>query len=399
MTRLAGALLVLGVATAGAARAAEPLCRVTLTLSPEQPFVEQAIDWYLLIESRPEVHTIEWSEAPRFPGARAERVRVVSDAPHDVVWKHSEERRVLFAERAGELRLPEARLRCTSGAGSQEVALAARRLAVRPLPGPRPPGFGGLVGRLGVRRTVSPQELRLGEAVRVRVELRGGGNLWSAPETVAMPPVAGAELFPQPGELRIERGGGLRVARTIVYDVVPRSAGRFELPALAIDWFDPETARFRQARAPAVAIAVGQRAARAPAPEPPEPAPRGAGETGGLLALAWLWTALKAGGVVAAALGLGLWLRGRRRVRPAERTARVPEAGDAAALARALREALVHRLPDTARLSPDEILARDDLAPPERAAAELLAAAERARFARDAPSPARDAVARAIAAL
>ncbi|MEE8475974.1 MAG: hypothetical protein V3T01_11510, partial [Myxococcota bacterium] len=72
---------------------------------------------------------------------------------------------------------------------------------------------------------------------------------------------------------------------------------------------------------------------------------------------------------------------------------------EAAALSRALREALARRLPEARTGSPEEILALPSLAPAERESAQRLAEVERARFDPTALAPEAGAVERALTEL
>jgi hypothetical protein len=71
----------------------------------------------------------------------------------------------------------------------------------------------------------------------------------------------------------------------------------------------------------------------------------------------------------------------------------------AAALARALRAGLARHLPEAERRTPEQRLAGASLSAPVRAALELLAEVERARFDPAARAPEREAIERVLAQL
>ncbi len=381
--------------------ATEPPCRARLEVAPETPFVEQAVEWRLRIESRPSVNRIDWIVAPSFPSARAERVMILPDTPLDTGWRLRREERMVFPERPGRLRLPAARLACESDDGRHVLEVAPRTLEVRALPAAqRPAGFQGLVGPLTLRRYLRPESLTLGEAARVTTSLRGAGNVWAAVDPHGSLALDDAEVFFLPVQTGIERSGGLRVSKVFEAEIVPRHTGVVTLPGLRVSWFDPESGRYQEESVPPLTLRVGARAV-APTPKSvPAPATRRVERSRGVAELlpdAWLWTPVPAALILGVLATLAFGVR-RRRARLAR-----PEANDtgneddpAIRAERALRQALAAHLPETARLAPAAILARDDLSPAQRAAAELLARAERARYDRDAPIPPPAEVARRI---
>jgi len=385
---------------------AQPPCRASLRVEPATPFVEQAVAWQLEIASRDDLDRVEWLEAPAFPGARAERVTILPDARDDAGWRIRRDERVLFPERAGPLLLPAARLACGSADRWHEVRIPSHNLEVRPLPAAgRPAGFEGLVGPVTLRRYLRPERLTLGGSARITVSLRGPGNVWAASDPLRELTVAGAELFPRKAQGGIERGGGLRVTRVFEVDVVPRHTGVLRLPPLRVDWFDPETGRYRSESVPGGDVPVAERST---ANDPPAPESVGSSESrqapgsGALretLPAAWLWVGARALLVLGLLAGIAWRLRARRA---AEGGHTAPKGGSddpAARAERELRAALAAARPDAFRLGPEELLARDDLGPNERAVAELLRRAERARFDRAVAPPPPDEVAAGIEAL
>jgi hypothetical protein len=393
-----------------AAASAEPTppCRIEVDLDPPRAFVGQQVLYRASVWMRDEVEAFEWSRPLASPPVRSEGLpgdpRGERERAGGVSYRRHDERRALFPERSGSLRLAAPQGLCRSAVGTTAVAVPEVRLTVVDWPPGAPEGFGGLVGPVGLHRTVTPREVHLGESVRVALMLRGAGALWALPSP-HRDELAGAELFPQRPELVLERGRALQLRRHFVYDLVPRQPGPLTLPALEIPWLDPATGRYTASRSPAVTLRVLPRAAPASSPARATPetvADRGAGGPGlspGVAAglLAALGAALAGAG--------GVLLRRRRlrsgEVREALRQARAaPGAREAGpALERALRAALRRHVPDVGALTPAELVARDGLPPPVREAAQQLAAVERARFDPRSPPPDVDAVARAIAAL
>ncbi len=406
-------LLVLGASSAAASGSSDaPPCSASVELVPANPFVDQQVLHRVVILTRDEVRSVEWLAPPDFPGFRAERLPGRPQAGRALRWGASyrvrEEHHALFPERSGERVIPASGLRCTTPGGVHQIPLSAAALRVRPLPeAGRPPGFSGLVGLIAVSRRVAPRSLALGGSFTLSVTLQGHGNLWDATDPLAnTEALDDAQIFPRRPALELDRGLRLGVRRRFAYDVVPRREGTLALPALQIPYFDPEAGRYGVASAPPVEIEVTPRAAtpagadgatRSQArPAATEPA-RGASH--------WIWSVPAAALLAGAALWLGLRRRAGRHVRDASLAeaaaarARGDVDAEASALARALRVALEPHAPGAGGLAPEELSAGRALAPAAQRAAQLLAAAERARFDPGAPPPDAAAIERAIADL
>ena len=391
------------LALAGAARA-EPLpCLASVSLEPERAVVGQQVLYRLQILRRASVSSVRWAEPLSFPSFRAEWLPGRSPDPaisgiggHFLVF---EERRALFAARAGDLAIPPARLACDIGDPEPvEVEVPGANLHVDPIPnGGRPADFTGVVGRVGVTSRASSARVALGSAVVLDVTIEGAANVWAAAAPLAS--IAGADLHPRPPALALDPGPELLARRSFVYDVVPRRVGAIAIPSMRVPWFDPERGAFEVAEAPTLELAVDEApapSAQAPAPTrpqrsapPPEP---------GKADSSWRWAlgsalALIAASSLFAAARFAIWRRAPRRAarahlaRAAEALGRGEAQEGSRALAAALRAALEVRLPGARALAVEEIRARcaQDAAAGE--AVEALASLERSRFARVPASP------------
>jgi hypothetical protein len=403
------AALLAALAFAADARAAEPACRATVSLDPARAVVGQQVRHRVRIERRDDVRDVEWLEPPVFANARAELLppepqpRIERDG---VGYEVYDERRALFPERGGRFALPPASLRCQLAGGAQEIRVPGAALEVEEPPAAgRPGGYGGLVGPMLLSLSVTPERVALGGSLRVALMARGTGNLW----VLDAPPFpsnafSGADVFERTPELAFERGRELFVRQHLAVDLVPRRSGPLRIPALAVTFYDPERGAYLAATTEEVVVTVVE--SEASAAEPAERArgaaalaPRGGGRTAALLAVAAAGFAI--GGVAA------WWVRRRRAAedlpaRELENAARAHAAGDATAAlgahARALRAALSRHVPGAAALSVEELMARDP-SPAVRAAVELLARVEQARYDRAAPAPAPEQIERAVRAL
>lgn len=393
MSALARGALVLslagGLATGAGIADAEAPCAAVGRFEPAEAMVGQQVLYRLEIASTEAVDGLAWRSPPTFPGFRSERLagrpRPSRVDPDGTRWRVREEQRALFAERPGERRVGAAVLLCRVGGREVEVAVAPAALRVVPAP----QGAGGVVGPLAVLTRVAPDRATLGESVSLEVILRGGGNLWDLPDPLEGFAPPDTEVFRRRPELRLEPGTRLLVRRTFHYDLVPHTAGHLRIPALEVPYVDPDTQRIQVARTEPVQVAV---AARGPGQATPGPEVVAEAEPStGTTPSGWLppvlLVALATAGAGAGIAGRRWWRR--RALRLASRAGLAAAAsarasgdvdGEAAALARTLREVLALHLPG-ARQRPAEDLAADPaLRGPVARAAQLLEDLDRARF-------------------
>ena len=402
----------LATATPAAAVAADPpaLCEASVSLDPARALPGQQVAYRLHLLVRSDVGEVAWELPPGFPGLRAERLAAEPITRQiersGAIYQIREEARAPFAERPGRVTLPSARLACRArGDLSASIATPESVLEVIPFPeADLPPGFGGLVGPLALRSSVTPRSVALGQSVRVAVTLQGDGNLWDAPDPeLSSEALGGAEVFQRPSELVLDRGTRLVVRRTFAIDVVPRREGVLHIPSLAWSYFDPASGTHAEVVAEAVDVAVGPRASARSEREPATPAPEPAAPSARHSFTSWV----AAGLLLLAGIGAAGWRWLLRRLgvarAVAEALARAESAraagdrdGELSALARALRAAARPELGAALEGRPEEIPA-SGLSPRARAAVELLLRIERARFDPSATPPDRAAVQRALA--
>jgi len=151
----------------------------------------------------------------------------------------------------------------------------ALRLLVRETPvAGRPAGYRpGDVGRFELSATVDPRTVDQNGFFSVKLELSGHGNL---PASVDMPDVPGI-VWGDPtvrGEVSVE-DRELAGTRNLEFTARATTAGAVELGTVELPHFDPETERYRMAKAILGSITVNPTAATGPMNAPnAAPAPR-----------------------------------------------------------------------------------------------------------------------------
>lgn len=206
-------------------------------------------------------------------------VQTINGRPYNV----AERRYLLVPERSGTLVLPGARFSGRAvggffddyfGRGNGELSArsAATTLQVRPQPDQAPQPWLPLRD-LRLRYVATPQRAVAGEAVQVVVEATASGATRAQFPDLVLPPVRGAQVFPEPPQFD-ERfvGGSPQLKMTRRFSIVPNQPGALQVPGPRVDWWDVRAGAARSATLPDlrldVAAGSGAFAASTPAPAP-----------------------------------------------------------------------------------------------------------------------------------
>jgi len=119
------------------------------------------------------------------------------------------------------------------------------KIEVKPLPFGKPSDFCGVAGSLNMSSSISTTKLKANEAVTVKVVINGNGNL----KMIQTPEIS----FPQDFEIYdpkvensfVNTSAGVKGTKTIEYLVIPRYAGKFEIPSTSITYFDLSTKSYK----------------------------------------------------------------------------------------------------------------------------------------------------------
>lgn len=144
------------------------------------------------------------------------------------------------------------------GVARREVVVRSnpREVRVRPLPPGAPDGFDGAVGDLEASWSADRARTSQDVPFTVRLEVRGAGNL-PLVRTPAFD-AAGLEVFPASVEDSLGSAGEIGAGRrSFQWTVLAQRAGRLEIPAPRLVWFDPGRGGYVTADLPAVSIDVG----------------------------------------------------------------------------------------------------------------------------------------------
>lgn len=273
----------------------------------------------------------------------------------------AERRYLLVPERSGPLILPGARFSGRAvggffddyfgrGNGELNARSAATTLQVRAQPDNAPQPWLPLRD-LRLRYVTTPQRAVAGEAVQLVVEATAIGATRAQFPELVLPPVSGAQVFPEPVQYD-ERfvGGSPQLKMTRRFSLVPNQAGAVTVPGMRLDWWDVRAGAARSASLPdiRVDVAPGSGAFATPAPKasaatpPKQIAPVNRPASAASAARPWMMLAFVLGLLWLATLGLAVWLWRRRRMAaiPAATEALAQSPADAAVAPADLRRAL-----------------------------------------------------------
>lgn len=278
------------------ARAA-PKVFLRAVATPTSPWRGQQVLYTVYLFSQADVVRIHPRTLPDFAGFWTHEVPQPENIEPEIVEIDGERfgrfallQRVLFPLRDGELtigpteialaiRVPERSFGILGSAFSRTEEIVRTTdgvtIGVRPLPDP-PGDFDGAIGSLRVAAELEPAEVRAGEAVTYTVTLSGPGHL----QGLAAPPAPdldGVRVFPprQEGHERVV-GRTVQAMRSWSWVLVPGTAGRWEIPARRIGFFDPAEGRYATASAAPLSLTALPAAAKAA----PEEATAAAGTAG-----------------------------------------------------------------------------------------------------------------------
>jgi len=161
---------------------------------------------------------------------------------------------ILFPQRAGTSKLEPIEFTCRVdrslfNPGTEiKVKSNAPSIEVLAFPTGSPKGFDGAVGNLNFSATVSRTEVKVNEAIDLKINVSGSGNLTliGAPK-MEFPP--DFEVYDPEIKDRISiNAGGVNGTRSFQYLIIPRYPGSYEIPEMNFVWFNPAKAAYESVR-------------------------------------------------------------------------------------------------------------------------------------------------------
>ncbi|MFH0841849.1 MAG: BatD family protein [Bacteroidota bacterium] len=118
------------------------------------------------------------------------------------------------------------------------------KVDVKPLPGTKPSGFSGVVGKIELKATLSKDSVNVNDAVNFKVSISGNGNLKlaEAPRLTLSPDI---EVYdPKVSDNIKNTLAGTSGSRTFDYILIPRHYGDFKIPAVTYSFFNTASGKY-----------------------------------------------------------------------------------------------------------------------------------------------------------
>ena len=129
---------------------------------------------------------------------------------------------------------------------NKTVSAGKLKINVKPLPDiGKPNNFSGAVGKFDLLVTTSKKELLLSEAFQLNLEIKGNGNfnLFSFP-SINLP--QSLEVYePERLEKLVTNFKGIRGSIKDQYTIVPSSPGKYSIPKISFNYFDPKDSKYK----------------------------------------------------------------------------------------------------------------------------------------------------------
>lgn len=138
-----------------------------------------------------------------------------------------------------------------------DAATTTPRLTLNVIPAPAAPkGYTGIVGKVKLRGSATPDSVAVGEGVTVKYVLSGRMKAADLGE-VSLPKSPDFEQFtPEKRTIADSTNGRISTKKEFTYMLIPRAAGDFTIPAVDVIWFNPATGKYQRETAGPFTIKV-----------------------------------------------------------------------------------------------------------------------------------------------
>src|SRR5690554_116168 len=170
---------------------------------------------------------------------------------------------LLFPQKSGQITIPSGRLEMvfsvpsgrsvTTFFGSQELMVDVNKtlvtnpvvINVKPLPANRPASFANAVGTFTMKPNINTTQLRANEAISLRLEISGTGNMKLISNPVVEFPSNFEVYDPTVTNALNVTSNGLTGIRTVEYMAIPRYEGNYTIPPVEFSYFDINTNSYK----------------------------------------------------------------------------------------------------------------------------------------------------------
>lgn len=127
---------------------------------------------------------------------------------------------------------------------AHSIEVPAVKVNVKSLPTGKPSGFNGVVGNFSLSSSISAEQVKVNEAVTLKISISGNGNMKLIQNPTLDFPDAFEVYDPKVNNNFKVSGGVLSGAKSVEIMFIPRHAGTFEIPAYTLSYFDLKENRY-----------------------------------------------------------------------------------------------------------------------------------------------------------
>ncbi len=148
------------------------------------------------------------------------------------------------------------------GGGRQAVQQRTRTapfsVTVKPRPAGAPENFGGSVGKFSLSAAAEPQSVIAGEAVTLKISLRGNTRASSTGDPI-LPELADCDVFTPERQTAVDTGAnGFSTRKTYRYLIIPKREGTLTISPITYQYLDPESGTYKTARSDTLRVTVAK---------------------------------------------------------------------------------------------------------------------------------------------
>jgi hypothetical protein len=139
---------------------------------------------------------------------------------------------------------------------ARSIDVAPLKINVKALPSGKPVPFSGVVGQFSINSSLSSEQVKVNEAVTLKININGSGNMKLLKNPEIHFPDALEVYDPKVINNFKTSSNGLTGSKAIEIMFIPRHAGTFEIPSWELNYFDSKDKKYKTLRTQAYSLQV-----------------------------------------------------------------------------------------------------------------------------------------------
>lgn len=139
---------------------------------------------------------------------------------------------------------------------ARSIDVPPLRIQVKALPAGKPVPFSGVVGQFSISSSLSAEQVKVNEAVTMKIKISGSGNMKLLKNPDIHFPEALEVYDPKVTNSFKTASTGLTGTKSVEIMFIPRHAGTIEIPSWELNYFDSKDHKYKTLRTPAYSLQV-----------------------------------------------------------------------------------------------------------------------------------------------